>query len=90
MTDSPSDDVPALGRRPGLFHRVLMRLEAKRRLEETDGGKCRSRRPKYFCTHGIVKNKIECFSSRFSIFYDSMSSDCALSHAGVLQETKSW
>ena len=30
-------------------------------------------------THGIVKNKIESFSLRFSIFYDSMSSDCDLS-----------
>ena len=29
----------------------------------------------------IVKKKIESFSSRFSIFYDSMSSDCDLSHA---------
>ena len=36
---------------------------------------------KSYRTHGIVKEKIESFSSRFSIFYDSMSSDCDLSHA---------
>ena len=43
----------------------------------------------YFCgpryksyrTHGTVENKIESFSLRFSIFYDSMSSDCDLYHA---------
>ena len=35
---------------------------------------------KSYRTHGIVKNKIESFISRFSIFYDSMSSDCDLSH----------
>ena len=36
---------------------------------------------KSYRTHGIVKKKIESFSSRFSIFHDSMSSDCDLSHA---------
>ena len=36
---------------------------------------------KSYRTHGIMKNKIERFCSRFSIFYDSMKSDCDLSHA---------
>ena len=35
---------------------------------------------KSYRTYGIVKKKIESFSSRFSIFKDSMSSDCDLSH----------
>ena len=34
---------------------------------------------KSYRTHGIVKKKIECFISRFSILYDSMSSNCVLS-----------
>ena len=38
-------------------------------------------RYKSYCTHGTVENKIESFSSRFSIFYDSMSSNCDLYHA---------
>ena len=36
---------------------------------------------KSFRTHGIVKIKIKSSSSRISIFYDSMSSDCDLSRA---------
>ena len=35
----------------------------------------------YYRTQRIVKNKIESFSLRFSIFYNFMSSDCDLSHA---------
>ena len=31
---------------------------------------------KSYRTHGTVENKIESFSSRFSIFYNFMSSDC--------------
>ena len=40
---------------------------------------------KSYCTYGIVKNKIKSFSSRFSIIYDFMSSDCDLSHACALE-----
>ena len=39
--------------------------------------------PKSYPTHGILKNKIESFSSRFSIFYNSMSSYCDLSQASA-------
>ena len=35
---------------------------------------------KSYRTRGIVKNQIESFCSRFSISYDSMCSDCDLSH----------
>ena len=37
-------------------------------------------RYKSYRTHGTVENKIESFSSRFSIFYDSMSSNCDLKY----------
>ena len=39
---------------------------------------CWGRDYKSYHTHGTVENKIESFSSRFYIFYDSMSSDCDL------------
>ena len=39
-------------------------------------------------THGTVENKIESFSSRFSIFYDSMSSDSDLYRAPYFKKLK--
>ena len=39
-------------------------------------------------THGTVENKIESSISRFSIFYDSMSSDCDLYHAPSFKKLK--
>ena len=43
---------------------------------------------KSYCTHGTVENKIESFSSRFSIFCDSMSSYCDLYHAPSFKKLK--
>ena len=43
---------------------------------------------KSYCTHGSVENKIESLSSRFSIFYDSMSSDCDLYQAPSFKKLK--
>ena len=43
---------------------------------------------KSYRTHGIVKNKIESFSARFSIFYNSMSSVYDLSHAHAPRNRK--
>ena len=43
---------------------------------------------KSYRNHGIIKNKIESFSSRFSIFYDSMSSHCDLYHAHSFKNLK--
>ena len=43
---------------------------------------------KSYRTHGTVDNKIESFSSRLSIFYDSMSSDCDLYHAPFFKKLK--
>ena len=45
-------------------------------------------RYKSYRTHATVENKIESFSSRFSIFYDSMSSDCDLYHAPSFKKLK--
>ena len=43
---------------------------------------------KSYRTHGTVENKIESFSTRFSIFYDSMSRDCDLYHTPSFQKLK--
>ena len=43
---------------------------------------------KSYRTHGTVEIKIESFSSRFSMFYDSMSSDCDLYHAPSFKKLK--
>ena len=43
---------------------------------------------KSYRTHGTIENKIKIFTSRFSIFYDSMSSDCDLCHAPSFQKLK--
>ena len=43
---------------------------------------------KSYRIHGTVGNKIKSFSSRFSFFYDSMSSDCDLYHAPSFKKLK--
>ena len=43
---------------------------------------------KSYRTHGTVENKLKSFSSRLSIFYDSMSSDCDLYHAPSFKKLK--
>ena len=43
---------------------------------------------KSYRTHGIIKKKIESFSSRFSILYDYMSSDCDLYHTLSFKKLK--
>ena len=43
---------------------------------------------KSYRTHGTVENKIKSFSSRFSIFYGSTSSDCDLYHATSFKKLK--
>ena len=43
---------------------------------------------KSYRTHGTVENKIKSFNSRFSIFYDSMSSNCDLYHAPSFKKLK--
>ena len=45
-------------------------------------------RNKSYRTHGTVENKIESFSSRLSIFYYSMSSDCDLYHSTSFKKLK--
>ena len=43
---------------------------------------------KPYHTHGTVENKIKNLSSRFSFFYDSMSSNCYLYHVPSFKKLK--
>ena len=43
---------------------------------------------KSYRTHGTVENEYESFSSRFSIFYNSMTSDCDLYHTPSIKKLK--
>ena len=83
----PNDTKEKWRLRPALLRRAWLLVRERSSGTEHHGRIWRALQGAKIChyksyrTHGIVKNKIESFSSIFSISYDSMSSACNLSHA---------